>query len=265
MLKNTKLYFVCRVLLGICFMIVTALGQEAAPSAQALAAQLDSSLQDGSSVVRLKMEIRQPTNGNKSVMQLQVKSQRNKRSTDILYQIFWPKERKGESFLLRREGEHAPTGAVFTLPDSLLLLTPAKMKDGIFGSDLSYDDLIENFFTWKNQAIVGKELVDRVECQILESKPGKGDRVTYPKILSWIDTKRMVTLRVEKYTDSGKLAKRIDTTRVAKDDTGRPVASSFSLQRSGVDSITEIEGSNSKHNVNFPVGDFEPEALRILK
>ena len=70
-------------------MIVTALGQEAAPSAQALAAQLDSSLQDGSSVVRLKMEIRQPTNGNKSVMQLQVKSQRNKGSTDILYQIFF--------------------------------------------------------------------------------------------------------------------------------------------------------------------------------
>jgi hypothetical protein len=70
---------------------------------------------------------------------------------------------------------------------------------------------------------------------------------------------------VEKYTDSGKLAKRIDTTRVSKDDTGRTIGSSFSVQRSGQDSVTEIEGSNSKHGVTFPVDGFTPEALRALK
>jgi hypothetical protein len=52
---------------------------------------------------------------------------------------------------------------------------------------------------------------------------------------------------------------------VSKDDTGRTIGSSFSVQRSGQDSVTEIEGSNSKHGVTFPVDGFTPEALRALK
>ena len=75
----------------------------------------------------------------------------------------------------------------------------------------------------------------------------------------------MVTLRVEKYTGSGKLAKRIDTTRVAKDDTGRSVAASFSIQRPGQDSLTEIEGSNSRHDLTLADSEFTTEALRSLK
>lgn len=261
---NPKFQFLRRALLGTALLVSSAVAQDAVPSAKDLAAQLSNNIQDGSSVVRLKMEVRQPATGGKMVLQLQAKSQRTKGSTDIVYQILWPKERKGEGFLLRKSGGRAPTGSVFTLPDSLVALTAAKMDDGIFGSDLSYDDLVENFFAWDNQSIVGTEVVDRVPCQILESKPG-GDRSAYSKVRSWIDIKRMIPLRVEKYSGSGKLAKRIDTTKVAKDDTGRSVAASFSLQRPGQDSVTDIEGSNIKHDVNFTAADFTPEALRTLK
>ena len=245
--------------------VSSAVAQEAVPSAKDLAAQLSNNIQDNSSVVRLKMEVRQPNGGGKMVLQLQVKSQRTKASTDLVYQILWPKERKGESFLLRKSGGRAATGAVFTLPDSLLPLTASKMKDGIFGSDLSYEDLVENFFAWENQALVGTETLERTACQILESKPGSDDRSGYSKVRSWIDIKRMISLRVEKYSESGKLAKRIDTTRVAKDDLGKSVAASFSLQRAGQDSITQIEGSSIKHDVTFTAADFTAEALRGLK
>ena len=227
--------------------------------------QLSGNINDNSSVVRLKMEISKPSGGTKTVLQLQVKSRRTKSSTDVVYQVLWPKERKGESFLLRQSGDRAPTGSLFTMPDSLVSISGSKMKEGIFGSDLSYEDLVDNFFAWENQTIVGTETVDRVLCQILESKPGKGDRGTYPKVRSWIDLKRMVPLRVEKYTDSGKVAKRIDTTRVAKDDIGKSVGASFTLQRPGQDSLTVIEGSNSKHDMTLPDSDFMPDALRSLK
>lgn len=257
--------FLRHALLGATLFASNAFAQEGVPSAKDLAAQLSHNIQDGSSLVRLKMEVRQPTAGGKMVLQLQVKSQRSKGSTDVVYQILWPKERKGESFLLRKSGGRAPTGSVFTLPDSLVPLAASKMKDGIFGSALSYEDLTENFFTWENQTIAGAETVDRVSCQILESRPGNNDRSGYSKVRSWIDIKRMIPLRVEKYSDSGKLAKRIDTTRVAKDDTGKSVAASFSIQRSGQDSVTEIEGSNIKHEVTFTAADFSPEGLRTLK
>lgn len=262
---NPSFRMLRQALLGASLLASSALAQDAGPSAKDLAAQLSNNVQDGSSVVRLKMDVRQPNAGGKMVLQLQVKSQRDKGSVDMVYQILWPKERKGEGFLIRKSGDRAPTGSYFTLPDSLVTLTAAKMNDGIFGSDLSYEDLVENFFAWQNQAVVGTETVDRVPCQILESKPGGSDRSGYSKVRSWIDTKRMVPLRVEKYNSSGKLAKRIDTTKVAKDDTGKSVAASFSLQRPGQDSVTEIEGSNIKHGVGFTAADFTPEALRSLK
>ena len=132
----------------------------------------------------------------------------------------------------------------------------------MLGSDLSYEDIVGNFFAWPQQAIVGTDTVDRVACQILESKPGKGDSSSYARVRSWIDMKRIVPLRVEKYSASGQLVKRIDTTRVAEDDTDRKVPASFIVQRPGQASVTELEGSNSKHDVSYSDADFTPAALR---
>jgi outer membrane lipoprotein-sorting protein len=136
------------------------------------------------------------------------------------------------------------------------------MKNGVFGSDLAYDDLVDNFYAWGEQKLIGTETVDKIECQVLESKGGSG---SYRKVISWIDPKRMVPMRVDKYGESGKLVRSIYTTRVSKDDTGRTVPSSFRVVRAGNDSQTEIEGSNSRHDVTFTDSDFTPEALRTLK
>ncbi len=238
--------------------------QEASPNARELAAKLNANLQDGSALVRLKLETTPVAGGPKTTLQLQVKSRRTKAATDIIYQVLWPKERKGEAFLLHKSTSGAATGSVFTLPDSLHPLSTSQMKEGIFGSDLTYADLLENFFGWENQAIVGEETVDRVSCQILESKPGSGDRSIYGKVRSWIDTKRMVPLKVEKYLASGQLSRQVTTTRVAKDDTDRPVPASVTVQRAGQTSVTELEGSNSRHDVTHTDADFTAEALRKL-
>ena len=235
--------------------------QDAAPSARDLAAQLSANVKDGSSLVRLKMEIRQPADGAKTVLQLQVKARRTKPSTDILYQVLWPKERKGESILLQRSAGRAPTGKIFVPQSPVQTLSSSQMKEPLLGSDLSYEDIIEDFYAWEQQTISGTELVDRVNCQILESKPGKGERSSYSRVRSWIDVKRMVPLRIEKYSSSGQLVRRIETTRVAKDDTDRPVPASLTVQRAGQGSVTDLEGSNSRHDVTFSDHDFTVEGI----
>jgi hypothetical protein len=249
------------------FLMVTALlpnaGAQDAPSAQTLAGRLSANMMDGSSVVRLKMEIQRPAGGAKTVLQLQVKTRRTKAATEIIYSVLWPKDRKGESFLLRRPADRAPSGNTFSPPDVVRPIASSQMKDGVFGSDIAYEDLVDNFFAWEHQAIVGTETVDRVPCQILESKPDKGDRTIYARVRSWIDVKRMVPLRVEKYGASG-LVRRIDTTRVVKDDKNVHIPASLAVQRPGQDSVTEIEGTNIRHDVNFSDGDFTPDALRAL-
>lgn len=248
-------------LLGVSLLVSSAAAQDAVPSAKDLAARLSEGVHDGSSTVRLKMDFSQP-DGAKTVLQLKVNSRRTGAATDVVYQVLWPKERKGESFLLRKSGNRPPTGSVFTPPATLTSLDASDMKNGIFGSDLAYDDLVDNFYAWGEQKLIGTETVDKVECQILESKGGNG---AYRKVLSWIDLKRMVPMRVDKYGESGKLVRSIYTTRVSKDDTGRTVPSSFRVVRAGDESPTEIEGSNSKHDVPLADSDFTPEALRSLK
>lgn len=246
-------------------LIASASAQDAAPSAKNLAANLSESIRDGNSEIRLKMEI-PPSNGKaKTVLQLRVRSRRTKSATETLYQVLWPRDRKGEGFLLKRSGTRAPTGTYFSPPSSMVTLTSTKMKEGIFGSDLSFMDLVEDFYAWNSQKIIGSENVGKIPCVILESRPGGSAQSPYAKVLSWIDTKRMVPLRVDKYYGGGKLARRVETTRVSKANANRLIPSSFSVFGPGQGSPTIIEGSSSKHNMTFSDGDFSKDALRVLK
>ena len=108
---------------------------------------------------------------------------------------------------------------------------------------------------------LGTEEIDRVSCQIIESKPGKSDRSIYGSVRSWVDMKRLIPLRVEKYSSSGQLVRRIDSTRVVSDDGGYIPAN---LMVSGVrsNSSSLFEGSRIKHDVSYTDRDFTPDGIK---
>ena len=69
------------------------------------------------------------------MLQLQIKARRTKTATDVVYQVLWPKERKGESFLLRRTEDSAPSDQVMVICEkSGVTLTPISGWD-TFGLD----------------------------------------------------------------------------------------------------------------------------------
>ncbi len=228
-----------------------------AASAKDLAAKLSALRQDGSSYVRLRMEIK--TGAAPETLQLQIKQRRTKDSSEVLYQVLFPKERKGESVLLRKSGNRAATGSLFVPPNKLQPIDD--MKTTLFGSDLSYEDIVEDFFSWDQQTLAGAEPIDGVNCQILESKPGKGERSTYGSVKTWIDTRRLVPLRVEKFSNAGKLLRRIDTTRVVNDG-GHPVPANLAVHGARADSTTDLDGSKIVHDITFTEKDFTPEAMK---
>jgi hypothetical protein len=234
--------------------------EPATPSAQDLAARL-SELQNGTSYVRIRLEVKQPVDTTKIVLQLQVKERRTKSATDVLYQLLWPKERKGEAVLLHKTVGSPPTGSLFTPPDKQKALNASQMNGALFDSDLSYQDVIENFFAWANQTIIGNEVLNRVNCLILESRPGNGEFSTYASVRSWIDPRRFVPLRVEKYLASGKLGRRIDTTRVFTDEKGRSVPADLTVRTSREDSVTDLDGSRIKRDVVYSDREFTPEGI----
>ncbi len=220
-----------------------------------------SSLQGGTSYVRLRLQVKQPDGATKSILQLQIKERRTDSVADILYQVLWPKERKGESVLLHKVAGSPAAGYLFIPPGQANSLNSSQMSDALFGSDLSYEDVIENFFGWENQTTVGNEVLDRVNCVILESRPGKGQFSNYASVRSWIDPVRLVPLRVEKYMSAGRLARRIDTTRVSTDDKGHSIPAELTVRGPRGDSVTELDGSRIKHDVTYTDRDFAPEGL----
>ncbi len=124
-------------------------------------------------------------------------------------------------------------------------------------------DLVENFFAWDQQAIVGNEEVDGVKCQVLESKPGKRGSSIYGSVRSWIDVRRLVPLRVEKFSTTGQSLRRIDTTRVVDVD-GRQIPANLSVRRTGQNSVTTLDGSRIKRGVSFGDREFTPDGLKDL-
>jgi hypothetical protein len=239
-------------LLPVIFLGLTAVSFAADSTAGDLASKLSALRQDGASYVRLRMDTKGGT------LQLQIKQRMTKNSSEVVYQVLFPKDRKGESVLLKRSGRSS-SGSVFLPPNTVKPI--GDMKDSMFGSDLTYEDIIDNFYAWDQQAIVGTEAVDGVNCQVLESKPGKGDRSSYGSVKSWIDSKRMVPLRIEKYSGSGQLVRRIDTTRVVA-DAGHHIPANLAVTSARQGSTTQIDGSRIKHDVNYTDADFTAEALK---
>src|SRR5262245_56495336 len=142
-------------------------GEGSSPTtAKDVAARLSAIRQRGVSFVRLRMEIKGAT---RETLQIQIKERRTDSSSEVVYQVLFPQERKGESVLLRKIGKGPASGSVFAPPNTVHSIDD--LQAPLFGSDLSYEDVIDNHFAWDQQAFVGSGVVNNAKCQILESKP----------------------------------------------------------------------------------------------
>lgn len=228
-------------------------------SADELASRMDAARQ-GSALIRARLEVRSPS-GAKRVLQLQIKERRTKTATDLAYRVLWPNEQKGEAVLLHQAANGAPSGSLVVPPNTVRAIKASQMDEGLFDSDLSYQDALENFFAWKKQAIAGSEMIKGVNCQILESKPDTSADSIYAKVRTWIDPQRLVPLRIEKYSSSGELVRRIETTRVARDERHNPIAASLVVHGPLKGTMTEFNGARIDQDVQFSDADFTPAGV----
>lgn len=231
---------------------------DAAPeSASDLAGRIRAKEQ-GTSYIRVKME----TAGTpESVLQIQIKSRVSPEGTDLVYQILFPKERKGESVLLRRSGSRI-SGTKYTVAGGASTIGLESLNDSLFGTALSYADVIDNGFSWPEQSLVGTEVINRVDCQILESKPAGAQRSAYASVRTWVDPGRLVPLRIEKRAKDGSVIRRIEITRVLKEgDESIPIDLTVTPSSGAV---TRVSGASIKRGVTYDDAVFTPEGLSTL-
>jgi outer membrane lipoprotein-sorting protein len=82
------------------------------------------------------------------------------------------------------------------------------LKEGMMGSDVSYQDALESddLFKKYSVAVTGEETVDGRPCYVLTLTAVARD-VQYETRKMWVDEERFVALRQEMYAKSGKLLK----------------------------------------------------------
>jgi len=91
------------------------------------------------------------------------------------------------------------------------------LKEGMMGSDLSYEDALESrdFAAMYAAVLKGRETVDGRDCYVIELA-AKIPTAVYDRRVLWIDAERFVGLKEEMYAKSGKLLKASATLEVAK-------------------------------------------------
>ena len=126
---------------------------DASNARQLIARVLESSRTSGVRI-RSKLVVTAPNSEKRDVKQLLIKGRNDGRTHTTLYQIFWPAELKGQSLLVEKTG-HSVSGFLFEPPGTVKKLSAASMTQPFFGSDLSIEDLAEDFWDWPSQKIVG--------------------------------------------------------------------------------------------------------------
>jgi outer membrane lipoprotein-sorting protein len=82
------------------------------------------------------------------------------------------------------------------------------LKEGMMGSDVSYEDALESqdYKAKYSAALKGREAAEGRDCYLIELA-AKVKTAAYERRLLWIDAERFVTMKEEMYARSGKLLK----------------------------------------------------------
>ena len=101
--------------------------------------------------------------------------------------------------------------------DRTIQLSGHMLKQSVMGSDLSYEDMMEEreLMEVYKAGIEGQETIDGRKTWVLELN-AKVDDATYEKQKLWVDQERFVPLKQEMYAKSGKLLKQVTLSDVKK-------------------------------------------------
>lgn len=103
--------------------------------------------------------------------------------------------------------------------DRTIQLSGHMLKQSLMGSDLSYEDMMENrkLTEMYDAKVIGEETIDTRKTWVLQLNSKVTD-ASYDSRKEWIDTERFVPLREELYAKSGVLLKKTELKDVKKID-----------------------------------------------
>ena len=103
--------------------------------------------------------------------------------------------------------------------DRIITISGHLLRQSVMGSDLSYEDMMENdkMTEMYDSEVIGKEDFNDRPCWVLELTAKKKD-VAYHSRKIWVDSERWLPLKEERYAKSGRLLKTMEINEVFQVD-----------------------------------------------
>jgi len=213
--------------------------------------------------MRGRVEVKAKNAPKPTVIQVRAVGKSDGRSSRILYQALWPDALKGRAVVVDRPDHHTTGGFFFTPPDVTTPITAARYGDAILGTDMTVEDLADDYLWWPNATFAGDDKVGKDACRIVESRPPAGITSTYALVRSCVSTTKLLVLRVEKIKADGTVAKRFTVKRTVRNgDVITPRALQIDNLERG--SVTTIDITSGDRGIVTATLDFSIAKLRTL-
>ena len=126
-------------------------------------------------------------------------------------QMIWflePKDDRGVSFL-KIEHDNKEDEMRMWLPafKKVRRISAKKRGDSFMGSDLSFEDLSNRDIKLNKYKRLDDEIVNGIDCYVLEIEPKKEAKSSYTRHISWIDKSTLNLLKEHSYDKKGELEK----------------------------------------------------------
>ncbi|MDR1113599.1 MAG: outer membrane lipoprotein-sorting protein [Candidatus Margulisbacteria bacterium] len=260
-----------KIILGICALsvvlgAVTPIAEESIASPAAVAKPAPQTATE----ILQRIDDNRLSDGKIAVMSMTIHGRRGDRTIsakswqrniqDSFTEYLAPAREKGTKML--KLGDQLWTYAPDT--DRTILISGHLLRQSVMGSDLSYEDMMEDpvLANNYNAAISGEEILNGRPAWVLELTAKKDD-IAYAKRQLWVDRERFIALKENLYAKSGALLKTLDVNAVMQVD-GRWLAKSMiykdALKKDGDGTSVVIE--SLEFNDNLPETLFSKASLR---
>ena len=198
-------------------------------------------------------------------VQFIVKGRQTTAGSDFLYFALYPVAEKGRAFVVHRDSKGAVSGFIREPDGKTAPLSAARQKQPLFGSDLTIDELTDDFWTWPAPKITGQATVCRRECRIIETASPKGSDSPAALVRLWVSPETSLPLRIETYAAGGKLLKRTECRNVVKSG-GHYSMEKLTIESPLTGQQTLLDFSKGSRDIEVPAGDFTAEGIaKLLK
>ena len=230
--------------------------------AAALAARMAALRQTSGFRLRGSLRVQTAGSAKTATRQVLIKGRQDGDTLQVLYQCLWPLDLKGQTLRIDRHADQSISGYSFEPPDRVAPLAAADLTQAILGSDLTVEDVCEDFVQWPVHALEGTTNLLAHPCRRLEFRPPPAAMTHYSVIQAWIASDAALPLLVEKLGPDGAVLQRTRVTKLTKTGTNTWAAVSAVTETPARHTETTFVATGGARDLKLPSEDFTLEGIK---